>query len=62
MAMAALDYWTMWCFARTEPGLAWASARRDDIPGDPVPGQDWCVMCLGRTPENVSCRPAAASA
>jgi hypothetical protein len=56
MARAALDYWTMWCFARTESGLAWASARRGDIPGDPVPGQDWCVMCLCRTPENVSCR------
>jgi hypothetical protein len=56
MARAALDYWTMWCFARTESGLTWASARRGGIPGDPVPGQDWCVMCLCRTPENVSCR------
>jgi hypothetical protein len=61
-AMAALDHWTMWCSARTESDLAWASARRGDIPGDPVTGQDWCVLCLCSTPEDVSCRPAATSA
>jgi hypothetical protein len=56
-----LDRWTMWCFARAESGLAWASARRCDIPGDPVTGQDWCVICTHSTPEDVSCRPAANS-
>lgn len=59
MTRAELDHWTMWCFARAEPDLAWASARRGDIPGDPVTGRDWCVMCLRETPEDVSCTPAA---
>jgi hypothetical protein len=61
MKVAGLDYWTMWCFARTESGLAWASACRADIPGDPVAGLDWCVICACSTPEDVSCKPAANS-
>jgi hypothetical protein len=61
MTTAALDHWTMWCFARAQSDLAWASARRGDISGDPVTGQDWCVMCLRSTPEDVSCRPSANS-
>jgi hypothetical protein len=56
-----LDHWTMWCFARTESGLTWASARRADIPGDPVAESDWCVICARSTPEDANCRPAAHS-
>jgi hypothetical protein len=59
--VTGLDHWTMWCFARTESGLAWASARRADIPGDPVAGPDWCVICGHPTPEDASCTPAASS-
>jgi hypothetical protein len=62
MIAAGFDHWTMWCFARAQRGLAWASARRGDIPGDPVAGRDWCVICARSTPEDVSCRPAASSA
>jgi hypothetical protein len=56
-----LDHWTMWCFARTESGLAWASARRADIPGDPAAESDWCVICAHSTPDDAVCRPAAGS-
>ena len=59
--VTGLDRWTMWCFARTESGLAWAAARRADIPGDPVAESDWCVICARSTPETASCRPAADS-
>jgi hypothetical protein len=55
--MAGPDRWTMWCFARAEADLAWASGRHNDIPGTPVPDQDWCVMCLQSTPENLACAP-----
>jgi hypothetical protein len=46
MIRAEADRWMMWCFARAEPDLAWASARRGDIQGDTIPGRDWCVICL----------------
>jgi len=61
MKVAGLDYWTMWCFARTESGLAWASDCRADIPAGPVAGPDWCVICAHSTPEDVRCRPGANS-
>jgi hypothetical protein len=55
--MAGPDRWTMWCFARAEADLAWTSGWHNDIPGAPVPDQDWCVMCLQSTPENLACKP-----
>jgi hypothetical protein len=47
MTRGELDHWTMWCFARTESGLAWASACRADIPGAPSPG--WTGASYART-------------
>jgi hypothetical protein len=55
--MAGPDRWTMWCFSRTEAGLAWASGRHTGIPGTPIADGDWCVMCLQPTPESLSCKP-----
>lgn len=59
MTCAQSDHWTMWCFARSESGLAWASARRSDIPGVPVTTNDWCIICAHSTPDDAICKPAA---
>jgi len=54
---AGPDRWTMWCFSRTEAGLAWASGRQADIGGIPVADSGWCVVCARSTPGSLNCKP-----
>jgi hypothetical protein len=55
--MARPDRWTMWCFSRTEDGLARASGRHADIAGTPIADNDWCVVCARSTPGSLNCKP-----